>query len=308
MNPPPAIAIIIVSYNTQALLLECLASVVESTQGHDIELVVVDNASTDGSYEAARDTYRQALVIGNSTNRGFGAACNQAFRATRSPFVLLVNSDARLTAEAFRALCDCMRLKDSCAAAGCRMTHPTGAPLVNTRYFLTPLNQAMEQAGLFTWLRGGTLRRTYRPVLGADRIDCSVDWIDGACLMLRRAALDEVGLFDEQFFMYSEDEDLCFRLKRRGWSICFSAAGAAIHHGGASAAVNRSAMLRQFYRSQLLFLHKHRGRAAALFYRTAMQAVFMVKLLLARWPSQKPRRQEMAQRLAALKQVRDSST
>lgn len=301
MNAGFQVAIIIVSYNTRALLLECLASVIDSTSGQDIELVVVDNASSDGSSAAVRDAYPQAMVIDNSTNLGFGVACNQGIKATRAPFVLLVNSDARLTAEAFRALCDCLCTNDRCGAAGCRMIHPTGVPFVNTRNFLTLLNQAIEQAGVFNWLRTRQLRRVYRPALDDKLVDCSVDWIEGACLMLRRAALDEVGLFDEQFFMYSEDEDLCLRLKQRGWSICFSAAGTVIHVGGASTEKCHYEMLRQFYLSQMLFLRKHRGRGSVLAYRIAMQAVFIIKLILARLPSQSLRRQEMAQRLSALR-------
>lgn len=306
MNAGFQVAIVVVNYNTRALLLECLASVVASTPGQDIELVVVDNASSDGSGAAVRDAYPQAMVIGNSTNVGFGAACNQGIKATRAPFVLLINSDAQLTGEAFRALCDCLCANGRCGAAGCRMIHPSGVPFVNTRNYLTLLNQAIEQAGIFNWLRARQLRRVYHPVLNDKPVDCSVDWIEGACLMLRRAALDEVGLFDEQFFMYSEDEDLCLRLKQRGWSICFSAAGTAIHHGGASTEKNQYEMLRQFYLSQMLFLRKHHGRGSVLTYQIAMQAVFIVKLFLARLLSQKPRRQEIAQRLSALRQAGDA--
>jgi len=271
----PQVAIVIVSYNTRDLLLECLASVVESTRGRSAQLVVVDNASEDGSYEAVCEAYPHATAIRNSTNLGFGAACNQGFRATAAPFILLLNSDARLTAQAFRALCDCMEQNERCGAAGCRLIDAAGAEVINTRNFLTPLNQAFELTGIEVGL--GSMQRTRRPNLDRNLADCSVDWIDGACLMLRRAALDEAGFFDERFFMYSEDEDLCFRLRKRGWLVCFCGAGTAVHRGAASSQLNKIDMLRHFYLSQMLFLSKHRGHQSAFFYALFMKTVLVLK-------------------------------
>src|SRR6185503_11177972 len=108
------VAVVVVSYNTRELLLECLASACESTQGQSVQIVVVDNASEDGSLEAVRDAYPQAVAIQNATNRGFAAACNQAIRNSSSQFVLLLNSDARLTAQAFEALYECVDQNERC--------------------------------------------------------------------------------------------------------------------------------------------------------------------------------------------------
>src|SRR2546425_9496009 len=101
MKPSPQVAVVVVSYNTRDLLLSCLASVVESTNPANVEIVVVDNASNDGSHEAVRQTYPQVITIANPVNLGFAVACNQAIRATTSPLILLLNSDARLSAESF---------------------------------------------------------------------------------------------------------------------------------------------------------------------------------------------------------------
>jgi N-acetylglucosaminyl-diphospho-decaprenol L-rhamnosyltransferase len=274
------VAVVVVSYNTKDLLLECLASVFDSAQNRSIELVVVDNASEDGSSEAVREAYSNARLIQNATNLGFGAACNQGIRATSSKFILLLNSDARLTAEAFQALCDCLEQNERCGAAGCRLIDEAGAEVINARNFLTPLNQAFELAGIR--LGSGWLRRTRPPNLDRNLVDCSVDWIDGACLMLRRAALDEAGLFDERFFMYSEDEDLCFRLRESGWLVCFCGAGTAVHHGAASSGLRRIEMLRHFYVSQMCFLSKHRSRRSALLYAVLMKTVLVLKHRMAR--------------------------
>jgi len=287
------VAVVVVSYNTRDLLLDCLASVLESARERTIELVVIDNASSDGSVEAIREAYADVRLIQNSTNLGFGAACNQGIRATDCKFVLLVNSDARLNAQAFQALCDCMERNERCGVAGCRLIDASGAEVVNTRHFLTPLNQALELAGI-------NLKRTHRAKLDRNLSDCTVDWIDGACLLLRRSALDEVGTFDERFFMYSEDEDLCFRLRQRGWQVCFCGGGTALHIGGASSQFHKSEMLTQFYRSQMLFLSKHQGKDAALLYSVLMKTVLVLK----RWFVRDVHRRENAQeRLKALREA-----
>jgi GT2 family glycosyltransferase len=297
MSSLARITVIVVSYNTRELLLECLASVIESAAGMNIELIVVDNASEDGSIEAVSERHADIRTIANATNVGFGAACNQAIRATSLPYILLINSDARLTPEALRALYDCLQSNPRCGAAGCRLIDAEGREVVNTRLFLTAFNQALELAGIHS-------SRTGRPRLDENLRDCSVDWIDGACLFLRREALDEVGLFDERFFMYSEDEDLCRRLKLAGWSICFSAAGTVIHHGGASSAKKRLDMLCQFYLSQMLFLSKHRGSASVFFFTVSMRSALALKYAV-RWLRREKRvRDELAERLESLGRAR----
>lgn len=301
MNREPRVAIIVVSYNTRGLLLDCLASVFEATGGTNIEVVVVDNASTDGSYEAARDAYPQATVTRNETNIGFGAACNQGIAATRAPLILLLNSDAQLAAQAFQSLCECMELNERCAAAGVALVNTSGLKVSNTRNFLTPVNQALELAGLKLGARW--LQRSYRPSLDQTLLDCSVDWIDGACLMIRRAALDETAPFDERFFMYSEDEDLCFRLRKHGWLVCFCGPGTVVHHGAASSEQNSAEMLRHFYLSQLLFLSKHRGRGSAFVYSVMMRTVLTLKCFLT---PDANRRRRASEQLTALHEAREN--
>ena len=183
----PQVAVVVVSYNTKELLFECIESVFESTKNQNIELVIVDNASEDGSYEAVLKSYPGLKMIRNATNLGFGAACNQGIKATSSNFILLLNSDARLTPQAYQSLCDCLEQNRQCGAAGCRLVDAAGVEVINTRNFLTALNQALELAAIT--IGSGRLRRTRRPNPDSNLVDCSVDWIDGACLMLRRSPL-----------------------------------------------------------------------------------------------------------------------
>lgn len=302
MHPRPKVAVVVVSHNTRDLLITCIGSIIESTQSEDIEVVVVDNASGDGSYEAVRRHHPQAIAIRNEVNIGFAAACNQGIGATSAPFILLLNSDAQLTGHAFRALCDCMRF-DRCGAAGCKLVNAEGAEMVSVRNFLTPFNQALELTGLTTRLRSRRFRRTCQPALSEERLDCSVDWVEGSCLILRRAVLDELGLFDERFFMYSEDEDFCMRLKQRGWLICYSAAGFAVHHGGASTAQHRIEMLHYFYSSQVLFLSKHSGFSSVLLYVACMSFVLTVRRVLLPVLSRNADARDAGERLFALRRA-----
>lgn len=303
-DPSPQVAIVVVSFNTRELLLKCLATAVASARDTPIELMVVDNASTDGSAEAVSETYPHAHLIRNSKNLGFGAACNQAIQQSRSPLILLLNSDAQLTPEAFRSLCDCMASEASCGAAGCGIVDLHNLEITNTRFFLTPLNQVIEQAGFPAGWNLRWLNRTYRPRAGDSGIDCGVDWIEGSCLMLRREALLEVGLFDQQFFMYSEEEDLCRRLKDKGWSVCYCAGAKILHLGGASSRKNREEMLVQFYASQIKFLRKHRGPFAASLFAAAMMALLTVKLLFYEASANSPLAEEFERRLRAIKRAR----
>jgi GT2 family glycosyltransferase len=211
-----------------------------------------------------------------------------------------------MSTEALTALQECMFRHPRCGAAGCRLIDASGREQATTRSFLTPWNQALELLGPLRRITPAPLRRTHRPRLNPQRCDCGVDWIEGSCLMLRRAALENVGMFDERFFMYSEDEDLCFRLRKNRWSVCFSAAGTAIHEGGASACQYREAMLEHFYASQMLFLIKHRGMASYYAYVALMRTVLRGKRVYLRLVSKKSRSEEMAARIDALERASSS--
>lgn len=306
MIPLPEIAVVIVSYNTRELLLECLASVIESARQIPAEIITVDNDSKDGSAEAVRELYPDVKIIANRVNLGFGAACNQAIKASRAPFILLLNSDARVTTESLRILYNSVALNEGCGASGCRLVDDKGCKTVNTRNFLTPFNQALELTGITKYIGSRHLSRTYHPGAASKPADCSVDWIDGACLMLKREALDQIGLFDEQFFMYSEDEDLCMRLRKRGWSICYSDEATAVHYGGRSSVKNRCELLRQFYFSQMLFLYKHRSQVSVLLFAVAMIMVLAIKRAFRMIAANDGERENMAERFKAFREAYQS--
>jgi GT2 family glycosyltransferase len=275
MSSPP-VAVVIVSFNTRDLLRECLESLKCAGNVLLSGSVVVDNASHDGSPDMVRQCYPGVRLISNATNLGFARACNQGIRSTSAPFVLLLNSDARISESCLDALLSSFSLKDTCGAAGCSLVDATGRERPSTWHFLTPFNQALELLGL-TRFAPERFGRSYKPRPGPDGIDCSVDWVEASCLMVRRTAVEQTPLFDERFFMYSEDEDLCWRLRRSGWMICYSNRGRAVHHGGASAEQNPLQNLCHFYRSQYLLLLKHNGRASAQFFLAANKTALLLK-------------------------------
>jgi len=272
-----------------------------STAGADSEIVVVDNSSVDGSPEAVQSQFRHVTLIRNSANVGFAAACNQGIKSTAAPLILLLNSDALISPEALEELVRVMESTPRCGAAGCRVTDSTGAASVNARNYLNPFNQVVELIGLSSILPFRFLTRSYRPILDSGLLDCRADWIDGACLLLRRAALDDAGLFDERFFMYSEDEDLCYRLRQKGWSICYTGRTNVQHRGGASASHDKSANLRRFYESQLLFLAKYQGRRAVRWYLDGMLLAAALKGIWYSLLLEPKRKAELDERTCALK-------
>src|SRR5262249_50487135 len=164
------------------------------------------------------------------------------------------------------------------AAAACTLIDSTGRYRPSTWHFLTAFNQALELVGLTNFLIA-RFGRSCQPRPYSNGMDCSIDWIEASCLMLRRAALEEVGLLDERFFMYSEDEDLCWRLRRSGWLVCYSNRGRAVHLGGGSARQNPLQNLCHFYRSQHLLLLKQRGPRSARAYLLASQIALLLKQL-----------------------------
>jgi GT2 family glycosyltransferase len=299
----PRLSAVIVSHNTRDLVLKAIGSVVECGDS-SLEVIVVDNASEDGSVDAVRRTFPEARVISNSNNLGFGRACNQAIDVIESEYILLLNSDAQLTADGLGAMVGCMESTPRCGAASCAIDTSGGQTAATARNFLTPFNQALEHLGVSTRWQSRRLRRTCLIDTDSGGCDCTVDWVEASCVLLRHSALAEVGLFDERFFMYSEDEDLCYRLRAAGWLVCYTNAASVFHVGGASSVRYGVGMLRQFYLSQMRFLHKHHGRTSVFFYSIGMTLVLLLKRL---WPGGNVaanRRQQARDRLRAFRMAR----
>ncbi len=256
-GPRPLVSALVVSYNVRDLLLEALEALYESTEV-PLEAVVVDNASSDGSADAVAERYPAAKLVRLSKNVGFGRANNLGLQQCRGRFVLLLNPDVLLSAGSLAKLADFMLVRPDVGAVGPRVRRPDNSlDLAGRRAFPTPATALYRFTGLNRLFPKS--RRFNRYNLGYVREDTTheIDAGTAACLLVRRAAIDRVGLFDPDYFMYGEDLDLCFRLKTAGWKVFYLPAAEAIHVKGAATRQAAMRMLFEFHRAMWTFHHKH---------------------------------------------------
>ncbi len=233
----PDLSVVVVNHNAGAYLLRCLRSVLQRAGGVEVEVVVVDNASTDGSAEAAVAALPEVRLI-RSENRGFAAGVNRGIAATSAPYVLVLNPDAEVVGG---TLADLVRLADArprAGAIGPRILNPDGTVYPSGRT-VPGICTAVGHAFLGPiWPRNPFTRRYH--LADWDRsTERRVDWISGAAFLLRRSALDQVGPLDERFFLYAEEVDLFKRLREAGWEILFTPELEVLHAGGVSTGRSR---------------------------------------------------------------------
>jgi N-acetylglucosaminyl-diphospho-decaprenol L-rhamnosyltransferase len=257
----PRVSVVVVSFNTRDDLLACAASL-EREVTLPFELVVVDNASADGSASAVESAHPTARVVRNVENVGFGRACNQGIRLSRASYVLLLNSDAEVRPGAIEALAGVLDAQPGAGAVGPRTLNADGTVQVSFGPDLTPWGE-WRQRRLVEGVRRRDPRVLRRVDAGASR-EHEPGWVSGSCLLARRSALESVGLFDEGFFLYEEDADLCRRLRRAGWRIVFEPGAQVVHRLGQSSASDPRRSRLEYQRSHLLYYQKHNGVVAVL--------------------------------------------
>jgi len=263
------LSIIIVNWNTRDLLLQCLKSVYEGTKGLTFEIIIVDNASADNSVASVRALFPQVQLIENEQNVGFAKANNQAICISQGDFILLLNSDTIVQGD---ALTDLVRFANQHPQVGI-----VGPQLLNEDRTLQP--SWAEFPTVRSELLGKNFRKR-RPYPGqAGSPVYEVDSVGGASLLIRRAVMDQIGLMDEWFFMYSEEIDWCFRTKQGGWRVCYYPEAQVIHLGGQSSKQASIQMKIELYRSKLKFFYKHYGAGWALLLGLLLQASFFLKAL-----------------------------
>ncbi|MBI3784256.1 MAG: glycosyltransferase family 2 protein [Deltaproteobacteria bacterium] len=259
----PGTAIIVVSWNTAQLLASCLASIEQHTRGLDVETIVVDNGSSDDSAAMVRDRFPWVRLIQNPENAGFGRANNQAAVTTRARYLLLLNSDAVLLPQTLDLMLTLAESQPRAAVVGGQVLNPDRTLQASYISFPSFWQQLLVLSGAGRFL----VRRAY-PSYGAAirRGPQPVDWVCGACMLVRSDAFAAVGGFDPAYFLYGEEIDLCYRLHRAGWQIWYHPRAVSIHYGAGSqttvAKSKREAMLCQ---GVVRFFRKHYGpRRAAL--------------------------------------------
>jgi GT2 family glycosyltransferase len=251
------LSVIIVNWNVKDLLAQCLNSIYLQTRGQEVEIIVIDNASSDGSAEMVRSEFPRVRLIVNQQNQGFAKSCNKGIEIARGPFLLFLNPDTVILPHTLQKTVQFLKENTDVGMVGCKIVNPDGSLQYSCRSFPSLWNYFSESLFLHKiFPKNRWTGKFYGTSFPHDRV-ADVDVVLGAFMMSTKDVLDEVGCFDERFFIYSEETDLCYRLKERGKRVCFFPSAEIIHYGRASASQYPVEMFEEDHRSRFLFLRKH---------------------------------------------------
>ena len=262
------LSIIIPSYNTKDLLVRCLDSIFQSLQNvhFSYEVIVVDNASEDGSRDILNKKYTQVIKIFNNNNVGYGKANNQGIHGAKGKCILLLNSDIQVLGSGIESLYQFICAHPRSFAGG-KLLNEDGNPQASCGPMYT-----LPVVAMMLLAQGDTLGITRYSPLAVRQ----VDWVSGACLIGAKQSFADVGFFDEGIFMYMEEIDLLYRAKKKGYAVFFQPEARFIHTGAASSSKRRTPVV-NIYRGLMYFYRKHRGPLAV----AAVKLLLMAKALAA---------------------------
>jgi len=280
-----SLTISVVSYNTKDFLKDCLNSIYQHARGIKYEVIVVDNGSTDGSVEMVKEEFPQVKLIENRENLGFARANNQAIKRSRGKYILLFNPDTVFRVNSLDKMIKSMDNHPEIGILGCRVLNADGTiqpsnnsfPNLFTEFLrvlqlkrMVPSVKLRKKIGQ-KWgrLLGLTLREYLRVYWDSERIR-EVDWVTGACLLVRRPAVQDVGLLDENFFMYYEDTDWCYRMRKKDWKTYYFPFFEVVHYVGKSDSRFSPRTFIERHRSMYYYFRKHKGK----------KAVFLLRLFI----------------------------
>ena len=251
------LSVIIVNYKVKHYLEQCLRSVAEASRGIAVEVIVVDNASGDGSVEYLRERFPDVTIIASEENLGFARANNLAIRNSHGQYVLLLNPDTIVAEETFRDFIGFMDSTPDAGGCGAYMLHTDGSFAPESRRGLpTPFVAFCKMSGLASLFpKSRTFGRYYMRYLSENEVN-RIEIMSGAFMFLRRDALDKAGLLDEDFFMYGEDIDLSYRILKAGYNNYFLPSRI-LHYKGESTVKSSYRYVHTFYRAMELFFNKH---------------------------------------------------
>ena len=251
------LSVIIVSFNVRVFLKQCLLSVNRASENIDCEVLVVDNNSTDGSWEMVEQEFPQIILIKNKVNQGFSSANNQALRQTKGRFVLLLNPDTLVKADTFTKSINFMNSHPDAGAMGVRMINGEGRFLPESKRALPTLKTAFFKSFGFSFLfpESRIFNKYYLP--GIDSFEtAAAEIISGAFMFMRRSVLCETGLLDEDFFMYGEDIDLSYRLLQAGYKNYYFPEIEIVHFKGKSTPRDNFSDILFFYKAMRIYVRK----------------------------------------------------
>ncbi|MBI5876332.1 MAG: glycosyltransferase family 2 protein [Chloroflexi bacterium] len=302
--PAVTLSVIIVNWNVRELLRACLLSVQRAGRALALEIIVVDNASADGSAEMVRRAFPAVRLIACDTNAGFSAGQNIGLAAATGAYLLCLNPDTEIVGDALRVMLDTMQAHSDVGVAGPRLCYGDGSVQSSRRRFPTFATALLESTVVQQWFPRNRVLDRYYVADRPDDAEQDVDWLNGACLLVRRAVYAQVGGFDEGFFMYSEELDWQKRIKDAGWRIVYLPQAEVIHYEGKSSEQVVPLRHIRFQRSKIRYFRKHHGRFQAVCLRIFLLLTYVWQLLAegAKWlvGHKRPLRRE---RVAAYWQV-----
>jgi len=263
MSKEIKLSIIIVNYNVKEFLRNCINSICASLTTKGYEIIVIDNNSSDNSVEMLKNEFPQVKLIENKENRGFAAANNQGISISKGRYILLLNPDTIVLPNALDTMMAFLDSHPKVGALGCRILNPDGTLQSSCRNFPSLLMIFFENIALYKLFSKSRVISKYYLRYWDHNKNRAVDWVLGACLMVRREVIDMVGLLDENFFMYGEDADWCKRINKQGWEVFFIPEAQIIHYGSQSSKLQQVQNLIELHKSRQLFFKKHYGRITA---------------------------------------------
>jgi N-acetylglucosaminyl-diphospho-decaprenol L-rhamnosyltransferase len=269
---PPDVSIILVCWNNKNYLDPCLKSLYESSLTCTFDVFVVDNGSNDGSQEMLREKYPDVEIIQNKKNEGLSKATNQGVLASKGRFILFLNNDTIVNGPSLNAMIDFMEQHPDTGAVGGKLLNEDGSFQGGYAKYSNLVEEVLIGTGL-----GDRMKPGYPSHLDSDHIT-PAGWMSSANLLVRRTALDQVGLLDESYFIYGDEADLQYRLHKAGWELFYIPQATTLHYGGRS--MNRWKRRKMVYRGKLLFYEKNYGFFQTFILRCVYGIMSLIKLVV----------------------------
>jgi GT2 family glycosyltransferase len=271
-KPTPDMSIVLVCWNDKKYLDPCLQSLREADLRYGHDVIVVDNGSTDGSQAMLHALYPDVALIQNEVNVGLGKATNQGIQATRGRYVLLLNNDTLVEGSSFNAMVEFLDGHPEAAAVGGRLLNPDGSFQAGGSRFPSLITEFLCATRLESVANDNSSTEC------GDNRAVRTDWMGSACLLLRRASCEEIGLLDEEYFIYGDETDLQYRMAKAGWAVFYMPQIHTVHYGGAS--MDRWRRRKMVYRGKMLFFRKNYGRIRTGALRLMLGILSLFKLFL----------------------------
>jgi GT2 family glycosyltransferase len=274
------LSVVIVNYKATDLLLGCLGSFLGSLANLSCEIFVVDNNSGEDAGRRIQTSFPQVTLIANKDNKGFAAGCNQALKRARGAYALLLNPDTFLKEGDIKGPLEFLEGHPDVGIVGCKILNRDGD--LQRSAFPTPsvLGDVLSGLRLDRLHSSRNIQNSYLRRIEEESEPFQVGWVSGACLIVRKETLQDIGFLDENFFLFAEDTDLCLRARKRGWNVMYHPGLTLVHLGGESTRRNLGLKINFYYRKRLYFATKHFGLAASLLLRGVSLAELLAKTII----------------------------